>query len=215
MEIILKIKSIPKVKIENLPNEIWKDIPNYEGIYQISNKGRIKSLARIVGTCKRKEKLVIPFDNGRGYLTVALHKDNKGIKHYVHRLVAQAFIKNIDNKNCVNHKDHNRKNNDVDNLEWVTYKENNNYSHCAENAALKKSLRVLLIDLDSNPVKMFASIHQCANYFNVSPSAISAAINNCYTVKKQYKVYSAYNENDFDIDESKLKELINDLNEAY
>ena len=110
-------------------NEIWKDIKDFEGIYQVSNKGRIKSLERTV-TGKLNsirtlpEKFITPTDNGKGYMVVALYKDDKRHFKKMHRLVAEAFIPNPDNKPEVNHIDGNKKNNTVENLEWNTTKEN-------------------------------------------------------------------------------------------
>lgn len=215
MEIIVNLKCKHINNIKDLPNEVWKDIPDYEGIYQVSNKGRIKSLARIVGNCKRKDKIIIPKDNGTGYYKVNLYKNGKHKNHYVHKLVASVFINNEGNKPCINHKDYNRKNNNVENLEWVTYKENNNYSCCSEHAALKNSLRVLVVDLDNNPIKMFASIHQCGRYFNVDASHISSIIHNNYIFRKQYKLYSAYDEYSFDVDIVKLEKVIKEMKEDY
>jgi hypothetical protein len=215
MEIIVNLKCKHINNVKDLLNEVWKDIPDYEDIYQVSNKGRIKSLARIVGNCKRKDKIIIPKDNGTGYYKVNLYKNGKHKNYYVHKLVASVFINNESNKPCINHKDYNRKNNNVENLEWVTYKENNNYSCCSEHAALKNSLRVLVVDLDNNPIKMFASIHQCGRYFNVDASHISGIIHNNYIFCKQYKLYSAYDEHSFDVDIVKLEKVIKEMKEDY
>lgn len=101
--------------------ETWKDIKDYEGLYQISNLGRVKSLHF------NKELLLKLRLTGRGYYQIDLQKD-KNIKHaLVHRLVAEAFIPNPDNLSCVNHKDENKLNNCVDNLEWCTQLYNIHY----------------------------------------------------------------------------------------
>lgn len=109
--------------------EIWKDIKGYEGIYQVSNLGKVRSLDRYkyqkgrYGQMRRfyKGKILKLSKDKYGYLTVKLcHK----IFYKVHRLVAQTFLENPKNKYTVNHKDGNKQNNSVDNLEWATVKEN-------------------------------------------------------------------------------------------
>lgn len=108
--------------------EIWKDIEDYEGLYQVSNFGRIKSLDKIVKGRNnyhlRKGKILIGRNDGGGYLMVALYKNRKRKDIKIHRLVAQAFIPNIENKPEINHIDRNKNNNSDSNLEWVTSKEN-------------------------------------------------------------------------------------------
>ena len=104
--------------------EIWKDIEGFEGLYKVSNLGRIKSLNY---RCTKKEKLLKHGSDKDGYLNVKLCKEGKVKSRSVHRLVAQAFIPNPDNKPEVNHKDEDKTNNKVENLEWVTSKENINY----------------------------------------------------------------------------------------
>lgn len=110
--------------------EVWKDISGYEGLYQISNFGRVKSLPRkYKKRYIKNENIKSPSKLPKGYLRIGLCKEGK-IKYYaIHRLVAESFIPNKDNKPCVNHKDCNPSNNKVDNLEWCTYLENNNYKN--------------------------------------------------------------------------------------
>ena len=101
-------------------NEIWKNINGYEN-YQVSNLGNVKS-------CKRN-KMLKPYKDIWGYLRVTLH-DKNGSKHFkIHRLVAKCFIPNPNNLPQVNHKDENRLNNNVNNLEWCTAKYNSNYGN--------------------------------------------------------------------------------------
>lgn len=115
--------------------EIWKDIAGYEGLYQVSNLGRIRSLDRAVntwyGTRKASEKILKPCANKKGYLFVTLSRENKVIPVRINRLVASAFVANPNNLPVVNHKDKNRANNEADNLEWCTVEYNNRYS-CAK-----------------------------------------------------------------------------------
>ena len=109
--------------------EIWKDINDYEGLYQVSNLGRVKSLSRKYKKRVIQEHIVQPSIAHNGYLRVGLSKN--GIRKYdsIHRLVAKAFIPNPNNYNIVNHKDCNRQNNCVDNLEWCNEKYNINYKN--------------------------------------------------------------------------------------
>ena len=108
--------------------EIWKDIPNYEGLYQISNLGRVKSFPR-KGTHTKKERILKFAKSNKNYLIAMLTKHNKRKAKSVHRLVAEAFIPNPNNFPQVNHKDENRHNNCVDNLEWCTNHYNCNYGN--------------------------------------------------------------------------------------
>ena len=123
--------------------EIYKDIDlrkygvvDYSGLYKISNHGNAISLARtekahnVWGDMdrKRKEKKLTAHKSGE-YLIYQLWKDSKCKNILVHRLVAIAFILNPEHKECVNHKDGNKKNNNVDNLEWCTYSENEKHSY--------------------------------------------------------------------------------------
>lgn len=119
--------------VENLPNEEWRDVAEYKGYYQVSNFGRVKSLFRPNGNGNntRKEVLLTPKDKGDGYLRVifSVNEISCKIKNVlVHRLVAEAFIPNPNNLPCVNHKDENKANNSVENLEWCTYSYNVRYS---------------------------------------------------------------------------------------
>ena len=98
--------------------EEWKDVIGYEGFYQVSNTGKVKSLIKNRILNERKQ------DNG--YVSVMLYKDRCAKFHSIHRIVAEAFLENKDNKPFVNHKDENKRNNHVENLEWCTRKHNMN-----------------------------------------------------------------------------------------
>lgn len=105
--------------------EVWRDIKGYEGAYQVSNFGNVRSL----NFMRRKEVRELAKKNMRGYPYVILYKDTKIQRKRIHRLVAEAFIPNPDNLPEVNHKDENKANNRVDNLEWCTHKYNFDYTY--------------------------------------------------------------------------------------
>ena len=146
-------------------NEIWKPIKGYEGLYEVSNLGRIKSLKRLVkkwdGYRIVPEKILTPRANNRGYLRITLCKDGITKTFSPHRLVAEAFLDNPDNLPCVNHKDENPLNNVASNLEWCTYSYNNSYGNRNNRIALSKSKPVLQYTLDGEFVREWASTMEC------------------------------------------------------
>ena len=116
-----------------LKQEIWKPISNYDGLYEISNKGQIKSVGRYIKSNHnnvrfQKEKIRKLTVNNKGYVTVRLCKNGKYKTFLVHRLVAETFIPNPLGYNEINHKDEDKTNNKVDNLEWCSHDYNINYS---------------------------------------------------------------------------------------
>lgn len=167
--------------------EVWKDIPNYEGLYQVSNFGNVKSL-----NYKRsgKEKILKPRKNKLGYMFVDLYKNNKPKTFLVHRLVANVFLKNNNNLPCVNHKDENKDNNHIDNLEFCTYKENINYGTRNERASKKlkdkpkseehkqklskaNSIPIIQLDLQKKFICKWESATQASKELNINQSSIS------------------------------------------
>lgn len=112
--------------------EIWKDVKGFEGLYQVSNYGNIKSLPKKKGKGKgyfTKEKILKPKTDRYGYFVVCLRKNNKNHNMSIHRCVALSFCKNPFNKTVVNHKDGNKKNNMSSNLEWCTVQENTKHAY--------------------------------------------------------------------------------------
>ena len=119
-----------------LMEEIWKDVENYEGLFQVSNFGRVRSMNKILELCddrvRRVKGKILKTSIIRGYECITFYHNNKSKTFKVHRLVAQAFIPNPKNLPQVNHIDENKLNNLVSNLEWCTAKYNNDYSNIAE-----------------------------------------------------------------------------------
>lgn len=159
--------------------EQFRDIEGYEGLYQVSNEGRVRSL------WFDKEHILRPSDSGR-YLQVILCKDGKQKMHQVHRLVAQAFIPNPDNLPQVNHKDECKTNNNVENLEWSTAKDNCN--HATRNTRIaeamtngKLSIPIDMLTKDGELVRTFPSSMEAMRWLRANgfPKAAQSSITMC------------------------------------
>ena len=135
--------------------EIWCDIKNYEGLYQVSNKGKVKSL-----NYKRtgKEKILRPGKNGKGYLFVRLYKNRETKMYKVHRLVLSTFSPCPDSESLqVNHINECKADNRLENLEWVTNKDNQNHGTRNARMAEKKSIPIVQLALDGKYIKSYRS----------------------------------------------------------
>ena len=121
-------------------NEEWRDIKDYKNLYQVSSLGRVKSLGN---DKKRKEKILKPFKNNKGYLQIFLCKENKRKGMLVHRLVCEAFLKNPYNLPDVNHRNEDKQDNRLENLEYCDKRYNNNYG--TRNERVAKQRKVFLI----------------------------------------------------------------------
>lgn len=160
--------------------EIWKDIEGYEGLYQVSNYGRIKSLNY---NHTKQEKIITPVSNHRGYLKVTLSKNNVRKNKNIHKLVAIAFILNPNNYNIVNHIDGNKLNNKANNLEWCTAKENT--AHAFKHNLMKpRGKPVLQYDKNDNFIKEYRSIAEACREVNTSSMNI---IKCCKKINKTAK----------------------------
>lgn len=142
--------------------EEWRMIPGYDGLYMVSNLGRVKSLNY---NKTGEEKIMTPSVYTGGYLRVKLAKNKKRKLYLVHRLVAMAFIPNPDNLPYINHKDENPANNCADNLEWCTHEYNINYGTRIEKVVKKttndkRSKRVVQYSLDGTAIKVWPSSHE-------------------------------------------------------
>lgn len=158
--------------------EIWKDIEGYEGLYQVSNYGRVKRMF-IKGA--KKETILKLAKNKTGYIRVCLSKNSKKSNKHIHRLVAEAFIPNPNNLPQINHKDENPNNNYVDNLEWCNGKYNTNYGTRNKRISTKLSKRIKPINKitfeefkNMNPkerfeatIKEYDKINQIINALNL------------------------------------------------
>ena len=156
--------------------EIWKTIKNFEGKYEVSNLGRVKSLEREIKptapnqkTKHLKERILKLILQKPGYYNVSL----EGKKHLVHRLVATAFIENKNNFDCVNHKDGNKTNNIPDNLEWCNKNMNNNH---AFNTGLIYTKKIKAIIISDNTEIIFRSKSKARKYLQLPEKVLNKGL---------------------------------------
>ena len=173
----LQFRVLPKGYGDNM-EEIWKDIQGYEGIYQVSNYGEVRSLDRIEqcnGTERlRKGRTMLPRKIKDGYLSVGLRNGSRQKGKLVHRLVAEAFIRNPNNLPEVNHKDENKENNSVENLEWCDAAYNIRYGTGIERRAAQIRKEIVQYSLDGDELTIFNSITEAARAIGGGTSRISA-----------------------------------------
>lgn len=149
--------------------EIWKDVVGYEGLYKISNHGRLISL-------KYGKEKILKFGKARGYLQTNLHKNGKFKKAFIHRLVASAFIDNPDDLPQVNHKDENKTNNNACNLEWCTAKYNSNYGTGTERRTDPKR-KIVIQSMNGITIEEFKSIKETADKLKMSTTTVRKCCN--------------------------------------
>ena len=175
--------------------EIWKPISGYEGFYEVSNLGRIRSLERIVECSdgrkrKIKDRTLKGSSYSGGYSGVTLHKDGCAKSVNIHLIVAEAFVPNPLEKEEVNHKDENPSNNHASNLEWVTHKENINYSTRTERArkaiveAQGRAVRQL--SRDGELVAEYESLSEACNATGTHVSNITKCAKGIYKTAGGY-----------------------------
>lgn len=171
-----------------MEQEIFRQVSGYEGLYSVSNKGRVLG--------EKRNRILKPAKNQCGYRFVVLFKDNAAKNHLVHRLVAEAFIDNPDNLPQINHKDENKDNNCVDNLKWCTAKYNCNYGSRNEktgnnrrNGKLAKPVRQY--SLDGEFIKDWPSAIEVTRQLGFNQGGISRCclgqIVQAYGYKWEYK----------------------------
>lgn len=153
-----------------MEKEKWAPMRGFEGLYEISNFGRVKSLPKRGGS---KEPRIMAINKSRDYSHVTLCIDRHVVCKDIHRLVAEAFVENPHNKPCVNHKDGNKRNNRSTNLEWVTVRENNIHSyHVIGRKKYTKRKPVKCVETE----EIFDSITSAAKSERVVTSTIARAI---------------------------------------
>ena len=152
--------------------EHWKAIAGYEGIYEVSDQGRVKSL------WNGKEKILKPQKNQGGYLRVGLYKDGHKKRLLVHRIVAEAFIQNPQGLETVNHKDEVKTNNTVTNLEWMSLKDNLNYGTHNKRIAEALSKQVQMFNKQTGELlATFPSIMESERVTGINHGNISKCCN--------------------------------------
>jgi hypothetical protein len=199
------LNGVPVNLIENLEEismeEIWKEIKDFEGLYQISNLGRVKALERTVEdqdgaygkrTRQLKERVLISKRKKDGYREIGLSKEGQRYGFLIHRLVADAFLDNPENRPFINHKDENKENNELSNLEWCLSEYNANYG--TRNERLKNhssnSHPILQVDKKGNILAEFNNAYQAAEkIFGMEDLDVSACgIRKCVLgYRKTYK----------------------------
>ena len=157
--------------------EIWKDIKGYEGLYQVSNLGRVKSLEKLSRNGHRLKEKILSGGKCFEYRSVQLIKEDEMKNIAIHRLVAQAFIPNPFGYNEINHKDENKLNNCVNNLEWCDH--SYNITQCYRKGKLhdKVHIPVHQFDLSGNYIKSFDSIYDASKEIGVSVQHIKDVCN--------------------------------------
>lgn len=179
----VKINSPRWTDLTPLLNEEFRPIKYYEGLYEISNYGRIKALPRYRWNGKKYfySKIIImkPHIDNRGYLAILLRDENSIRKKIsVHRLVAEAFIPNPNNLPQINHKDENKVNPRVDNLEWCSAKYNTNYNNMTYKRANKLKKSINQYDLDGNFIKKWSGIIDASKGCNINRCCINDCCKN-------------------------------------
>ena len=145
-------------------NEIWKPVVGYEGLYEVSNYGRIRSVDRVVFQQGRNQlyrgRIMATFINNSGYEAIRLSKGNKKKGMLIHRIVAEAFLPNPNSHPYVNHKDETKTNNSADNLEWCSLEYNVNYGTSTRRRSIKMGKRIYAYSLKGEFLATYFSIRE-------------------------------------------------------
>jgi len=178
--------------MHNLQQEYWKDIEGFEGKYKVSTNGQVRSYTIEISTKggwlqTRRGRILKPKDNGKGYKNVALYLDGKGVYKYIHALVARAFLSNPNKFPEVNHKDLNKANNTLSNLEWVTKQQNQLHSYANDKnrrrglvvgVAHHHSRSVLQLTPSGSLIQFFVNLNAAERHTGCQRQTIAAACKN-------------------------------------
>ena len=171
---------------------IWKPVVGYEDRYVVSNEGKVKSLDIYVnyknGKRLYKGRVKPTRKNNRGYVTVSLCRDNKSYTCLVHRLVAEAFIENADNKPQVNHIDGNIENNRADNLEWVTDSENKAHSGVAVGGTQRPKRGVIVTKEATGEIFCFGGLREAERTLDLDHGSVMKVLRGKQHIHRGYHI---------------------------
>ena len=182
--------------MEDLPGERWKPIKNFEGLYEVSNMGRFRSVFKYKNTIVRsgspavisvRPKLLYLNKTHSGYYHVVLHKESKRYEYSVHRLVALHFCEGYKRGYVVNHKDEDKSNNRADNLEWCTGLYNQRYGTAIQRAAESHWRKVAQYDLAGNLIATYDSVKEAAKATGYNYVSLSDWCRGAHTPKNNYR----------------------------
>lgn len=163
--------------------EEWADINGYEGIYQVSSLGNVRSLDRVISSGARRKGQPMKIQNGSAYRQITLGKNNKLKTHLIHRLVAAAFLPAVEGKDVVNHINGDKTDNRLENLEWCTYKEN--MEHASGTGLMSFGDDHHTAKLTASKARAIRSLHSegrtyasLSREYGVSPKSIMNVVNN-------------------------------------
>lgn len=169
--------------------EVWKPVKDFNGFYEVSNTGLVRSVSRIDSNNHLVKGVILkPFVDKWGYEIVGLHKDGIRLTRRVHRLVAEAFLPNPKNYPQINHINRNKNDNSVNNLEWCTNLYNQHYDRTYAKANRATSIPVVAIK-DNHIVYVFSSANEAARYFNAKEGSL---IMRCIKHEDGYKTAYGY-----------------------
>lgn len=174
--------------------EIWKDVVGYEGIYEVSNDGQIRTKEGKITSNERyskrvwKQRVLKQKVDKENSCRVNLWKNGKEKTWLVHRLVALAYIPTVEGKESINHIDGSRLNNHIDNLEWCNHKENNN--HAFDTGLMSSNVPIVLVHKNTKQAHYFRSMAKAGKFLGKAHGYISAVLKGNQSNSSEYEIYS-------------------------